>query len=197
MHPGSCRLCHALDLEPAEELTAGIVRMPDAFPAAPGHELILTTRHVGSVALAARYGLDLTQLQRELFADAARSCLLVEHGVPITHPRPGCVDHAHIHAFPTVDVSVDSLVHMASFRFARGAGLMPVDLQGLGAVAGDIEYVWVRDSTGNSVLVKVSGAMTVPSQLARRVVAEVLGIGGWDWRRSLALREARAKTYTF
>jgi hypothetical protein len=190
LRPGSCRLCRAFDCESPAELAPGVVRLLDAFPVVPGHELMLTTQHAGSIAMAARSGLDLERLQAELLPDDAAPRLLLEHGVPSARPRSECIDHAHIHMLPGVAASLDTLLSAPSFAFARAASLNSVDLQHLDSAVGNAEYVWICDSSGDSVVVEVSASMAVPSQLARRAVAETLGLRGWDWRRSLALRGA-------
>jgi hypothetical protein len=190
MRPESCRLCRALDVEPSCDVATGMVRMPDESPVLPGHELLVTTRHVGGLAYAAKSVVDYSDLLHQVARTFSGAYTLVEHGVNGRRSQPGCIDHAHIHVFPTEEVSVGKLLATSAFRFAVELPRVEVELPDLPyAVHGD-EYVWLSDCQGKTALIQPPEWVPVPSQVARQSMAQSLGLRSWDWRRESALRSA-------
>jgi hypothetical protein len=181
-----------LDLEPMEEISAGFGMLADAFPVVPEHRLLVSRHHTGSIAHASQ-GHDVGPLIAALTA-ASGPWLAIEHGVPDHRPRSQlgqeCIDHAHVHHFPGLSITVADLLGSTSFSFASASSTLPVEPAAVKDVVGPGEYVWVADSGGGSLVVPVAAA-GVPRQLARRAVAELMGRRIWDWRQALALRSAR------
>lgn len=183
----SCRLCVAVDRELSTDVTAGVVTVADAFPLVPGHALLVATTHTGGFGHG--WSVEGLAALRDAVEGPTRTpYLLVEHGVLADQPRTHCIDHAHIHLFPEVPVMVDQLLETPAFAFAGRARLDRVALHEVPTALDAAEYVWIADSRGASVLVQPTDA--VPAQLARRAMAEALGLSTWDWRRQLALDQA-------
>lgn len=180
----SCRLCLAVDRELSTDVTEGVVIVADAFPLVPGHALLVATTHTGGFGHG--WPTDgLAALRDAVDGPARAPYLMVEHGVLADQPRAHCIDHAHIHLFPEVSVRVDQLLETPVFAFAARSRRDQVALHELPTTLDVDEYVWIADSQGASVLVQP--ADPVPAQLARRAIAEALGLHTWDWRRQLAL----------
>jgi hypothetical protein len=167
--------------------------MPDEFPLFPGHELLVTTRHVGGLAYAAELGVDFSELLRQLTQTFSGAYMLVEHGVSGVRSQPGCIDHAHIHAFPTREVGVATLLATTAFRFAAELPRVRVELPDLPYAVHGNEYVWLSDCQGQTVLIQPPDSVPVPSQLARQSMAQSLELPSWNWRRDWALRSAIAR----
>lgn len=186
---GACRLCMALDHESTSEFTEGIVRLSDAFPVVPGHELLVTTGH--TVGLGHAWSShSLTRLASTISRHFAMPHLLLEHGVTATRPRRGCIDHAHMHVIPDTDADVGRLLATRAFSFLTESQLDLVALPELPSAVNGRDYLWFSNSEGYSILIQPPATITVPAQLARRAIAETLRISNWDWRRQLALSTA-------
>jgi hypothetical protein len=104
------------------------------------------------------------------------NCLFFEHGAR-TPDSGGCgISHAHLHIvpFPAENDPVEQLVR--AFPFEEIA-----DLLDLKRIPPGKSYLYYESVRGNRY---VFYPPFIPSQHIRRLLAEALGIQGWDWRQS-------------
>lgn len=168
----------------------GFVALPTLSPLVAGHVLVLPRRHVPNLAvLSEPLRNDLLACVESVSTRLAErfgpELYFFEHGVTVA--GQGCgIDHAHLHVLPlragttaAVDARVEgdfptrhegSLVDVLSFVSQRGASSYLLHGQSL-----------------EKVKVAVSGA--IQSQYMRRLVARMLNLPDWDWKKLSAQTE--------
>jgi ATP adenylyltransferase len=106
-----------------------------------------------------------------------------EHGAVNRPRRAGsCIDHAHLHLFPTADLLVPRLA--SEFDFVQ----LPSHSDVRRFRAGDTPYLYFRTGAGEQYAAPVRPDL--PSQFIRRLACDSLGCADlWDWRKN-PLREA-------
>jgi diadenosine tetraphosphate (Ap4A) HIT family hydrolase len=151
----------------------------DVAPLTPGHVLVIHRTHIRSFApiwTGAPNNLHVIDnaVQSVLSRNGRLRTIACEHGLGVEAPgRAGCVDHAHLHIIPT---------KRSLLQAFRRAG---VEFRKLGAYSDEPfcapheQYLYLRDCDGNRY---VSAAECFPSQLVRRLVAQVHGEIFWSWR---------------
>jgi hypothetical protein len=79
--------------------------------------------------------------------------------------------------------------------FLRSVGLIDwrrmVDVGALSLLSTHLSYLWIQDSSRESVVTVVGAKDFVPSQTLRRWCAEVLDLRSWDWRAKLGQGASR------
>jgi diadenosine tetraphosphate (Ap4A) HIT family hydrolase len=109
--------------------------------------------------------------------------MMFEHGAVNRPQRAGsCIDHAHLHLFPTADLLIPKLC--AQFDFVQLSSHSEVR----GFRATETPYLYFRTPGGDQYAASVQPDL--PSQFIRRLACECLGCDDlWDWRTN-HLREA-------
>jgi diadenosine tetraphosphate (Ap4A) HIT family hydrolase len=153
--------------------------LPSLGQIMPGYLLVVPTRHFRAFAdltheqLKAAEALktSLTGKLRSIYGD----CLLFEHGVR-TSGSGGCgISHAHLHLVPFPDEKdpVEELIR--AFPFEEVSNLVE-----LGRVQPGRSYLYYESVHSKKY---VFYPPFIPSQYVRRLLAEALGVGAWDWRQ--------------
>lgn len=152
--------------------------VPGLGPFSEGYLLIVTTHHyLNTACLPQRKLNDLRTLKRKVRDVLTRHYeppIFFEHG-----PRPpgggggSCIDHAHLHAFPT---SLNLLPHLQQSHH-----IMPIDnLTDLTQFCDHRQsYLFFEDQEGQMYACSVE---EVPSQYIRRIMAREMGKPNeWDY----------------
>ena len=112
---------------------------------------------------------------------------LFEHGPKICSIRGGgCLDHAHLHVIPGIDVISDLSLELMAGLDTIGQLFRTERIDSFKR-AGEIynaqknSYMIVESTYGQRVIVDVN--FHIPSQYLRRLVADKMGSDKWDWRR--------------
>lgn len=194
----SCLICGEIAGDPSSDLLADLLGgpyqrrvvmessrfavLPSVGPLAVGHVLICPRDHVNRFAsLPAEEFDELEALRAELerrLGTVAENCHFhyFEHGGDLAATRTPCtVDHAHIHLVPTPEDGT-ALPEIGNWRpVARLEAAMPQ--------VGPEEYIWYQAPSRDAWIWEANLREAIPSQLMRRVIAELLGVAeAWNWR---------------
>lgn len=171
--------------------TANFCVIPSIGQITEGHLLIVPKEHYLSTGhLPERFIGEVKGIKDRLYAALARSYkapIFFEHGC--SEENGGCgVYHAHIHAVPCGETE--------KFweRLSREHTLSKLsDISGLAAYskAGNA-YIYLEDCHRNEYSSKASG---IPSQYLRKLLAESMLNGNWDWRSYKNDGDKLEKTY--
>lgn len=169
--------------DPASRVIARTERfavLADLAPLCPGHVLIVPRDYFPSFGalppawwpeferLLARIGRAL----EETFGPPS----MVEHGSSSRPRHSPCVIHAHLHLLPApADLGAD----------LRSRGFVPRSIDSLRELAAlaarDRAYVCWGSAGGPIEVADVESGEGIPRQYLRRVLAQELGDGAWDW----------------
>lgn len=199
----SCVLCDVLDgcdqtparsfltrsELPTETLASGasITAIADVAPLAPGHVLLVTTRHVLAMSKLTSAGLTELRYMRERFARWLESLyslpvISFEHGLCTSEGVASCgIDHAHLHLLPT-NIPVED-------KFRADFDVMTLRwLSDLEPATRQVdEHLFLQGSGGIMLLARPQHPA---SQYFRRVIS---GLGGrqlWNWNDEVLLGQA-------
>lgn len=177
-------------LRPVLAENGAAVVMPSIGALVAGHTLVCSATHCRSVVAApphvARDIEELVRKTRERVKTATGSPTHVfEHGSSLHGHRIACsVEHAHVHIVPSaVDVR-GSIAEVAEWR------AVGTDVDDLRSAVGVDEYLLYAAPTGERLA--ATSVEGFPSQLLRRVIADAIGLAGWNWRTDPAADRVRA-----
>jgi len=127
-----------------------------------------------------------SNVQRVLQEQYGKLPFIFEHGPRVCGIRGGgCLDHAHLHIVPGVDVTSkwagDMMKRLESAKqFYRVDRIEGFDRVGDIYRGGKSSYVFVESPQGVRYVSEVN--FQIPSQYFRRMIAEQVGSGRWNWR---------------
>lgn len=190
-----CVLCDALqdrrysaiaecdvDLDPSFLTGKGsVVLIPDISPIVPGHQLLVTRKHLASFALAGpSEWADLTKIREAAVSslkNPSAGYFFFEHGAaPCQSPSVGCVAHAHIHMIP---MRFDMPYYLRQHT-SQLLKLAPIDMMSALPKSG-CDYWYFEDDTGVGCVITEFRKYS-PRQFVRMAVAAELDLPEWDWR---------------
>lgn len=105
--------------------------------------------------------------------------MIFEHGSISRPQRAGsCIDHAHLHLFPTGNIMVPTLLKQFSF------GQIQLHQEITRFHVGEVPYLYLEEPNGRKYV--AHAPENLPNQLIRRVATDALGCPNlWDWREHL------------
>ncbi len=112
----------------------------------------------------------------KITAITCKSVMIFEHGaIDRPHRAGSCIDHAHLHLFPTSDLLVAPLTSRFSFvQLATHSDVTRFRTEGT-------PYLYFRVEPGTHYAAAVAGGL--PNQFIRRLACDHLGFPElWDWR---------------
>jgi len=125
-------------------------------------------------------------VQRVLQESYGKSALVFEHGPRVCGIHGGgCLDHAHLHIVPGVDVTPKWAGDMLT-RLEQARQFFRIDrVEGFDRIAEiyrrrKSSYLFVESPAGVRYVSEVN--IEIPSQYFRRMIAEQTGSAHWDWR---------------
>jgi diadenosine tetraphosphate (Ap4A) HIT family hydrolase len=158
----------------------GFRALPSLGQIVPGYLLLVPNHHYRALADMSQEELNAAEALKTGLADQMRftfgDCLFFEHGAR-TPESGGCgITHAHLHIvpFPAEKDPVEEVI--GAFPFEKVS-----NLRDLKRVQRGKSYLYYESVRGNRY---VFYPPFIPSQYIRRLLAEALGIQGWDWRQS-------------
>jgi len=170
----------------AQQLKSRIVLRSENFAVMPslgqiveGHTLIVPVRHYTALAdMPAQIVDEVSELclrVRSTLAESYGPTVFFEHGVRGTQAGGCGVDHAHLHAVPFA-CAIEPIEQLKrSHPLKSVVGISDVNKQ----VSPDLPYLYYEQTDGRAWTCEVD---FIPSQYLRKMVAESLGVGAWDWR---------------
>lgn len=162
--------------------------IPSVGPLVLGHALAVTRRHSNNVLATPNHTAadELAGVCHDYLSQMANripdvQMLCFEHGCRYASSKSLCsTDHGHLHLLPLSQNEISKILYnINGQRFRLGK------FQEIAGVLGPFqEYVTAFVVTANSQEIGgvVLDASNVPSQYLRRVVADQLGLSGWDWK---------------
>lgn len=160
--------------------SSSFVVLPSLGPIALGHVMVVPRRHVFAFAhLTSEEIEEASEMAEEIRVRGRRLGLppfqVFEHGGARSGFAGPCVEHAHLQMIP-VEGSVWPVLPSVKWEpFLTGLGGLPEG-------AGDGEYLYYEDPSGNAVLAR-AGAAPYPSQLMRLALATAADDRlRWNWQ---------------
>lgn len=155
--------------------------VPSIAPLVEGHLLLLPQRHYRSLAASYAFG---SEDFDQAFSFAHRYLalsycqpIIFEHGSGVVSDGASTVEYAHLHLLPVEPHYQQKLFSVIwndlPLKYCRSLH------RALGQLPNDRAYLLC----GNIGQVVYSEVKTLPSQYMRRVVAEVLKLDSWHWRK--------------
>jgi diadenosine tetraphosphate (Ap4A) HIT family hydrolase len=158
----------------------GLRVLPSLGQIVPGYLLLVPNKHYRAFADMSLEGLKAADVLKTKLSEQMRShygnLLIFEHGAR-TSDSGGCgISHAHLHLlpFPSEKEPVHELIR--AFPFGEVSSLLELKL----VQPGQSYLYYESQASGKYVFYPPF----IPSQYIRRLLAEALGSGAWDWRQT-------------
>jgi hypothetical protein len=157
-------------------ITPGFVLLPSVGPLVKGHSLLVTKDHHLNLAalptsLQDEYDALAVDARMHLRRNGLR-LIEVEHGSTAADSAGACIVHTHIHWFPA-NLDIEPIFNRSLETLA--------DLPEISGLHRWASHPYILTRSGLNGRVRLYNAENAPSQLARRLIAELLGIEMWDW----------------
>jgi nucleoside 2-deoxyribosyltransferase/diadenosine tetraphosphate (Ap4A) HIT family hydrolase len=189
----SCRLCWSLSklgkCYPENTVlhsSANFVTIPALGSLIPGYLLMVSRKHIRSIATLSNDELD--NLEQELselldyLQPISTRWVIFEHGSSRSYTQSNscCIDHFHLHLLPLEEGKSHLLMEYISKDLSSKAVVNSFkDLPNYLRVNTD-SYILIKSTAG---FINVFSGSNLPSQYIRRLIANIYGLGDtWNWR---------------
>jgi len=166
------------------------VALPSLGPLVFGHSLIVSREHERSLVVYAgenQLWSEISELVGRLHSLLKQVCnqsalLIFEHGSIRDQSTSCSTTHAHLHLLPLSSKTIFKALDMIP---AHESHRTWDDLLNTCQIME--KFIWLGSISAacNLTLFEPIPARDLPSQFMRKVVAQVLGAGTWDWRQNL------------
>lgn len=160
--------------------------IPDLYPLAKGHFLIVTKEHYASSGSAPNCVLDsieagMTFLIDKIFVGCEYT--FFEHGSVLTNTGGSSIDHVHIHALPYVWKLKEKMIGSPFIYSTPVSGNRETLIS---FAQKKVPYIYLREGDKEPVIFPVD---KIPSQFMRILIAREVGVP-YDWKSAYSRKEA-------